>query len=257
MAWIPLGDRYLDLLRDDLTRPVDGDDPKEVIEGRAWPKEALTMVGRPRLDNLREVIKQIVQWKVPGDLIELGVWRGGASIFMRACLFVHDDKTRDVWVADSFEGLPPPDPSYILDQGDDHHTKDDLKVSLEEVQENFRKYNLLDNQVQFLRGYFKDSLPKAPIERLSLIRLDADMYGSTWEALVHLYPKLSVSGYVIVDDYAIWGAHFAVNDYLEAIGEFVQLVKVDHSCWYWQKTKTTEVPAEGLLPRSSLPTTRW
>jgi O-methyltransferase len=81
------------------------------------------------------------------------------------------------------------------------HKARELAVSLEQVKANFDRYGLLDDQVRFLKGWFRDTLPVAPIERLAVLRLDGDMYESPMDTLVNLYPKLSEGGYVIVDDY--------------------------------------------------------
>ena len=121
---------------------------------------------------------------------------------MRALLKAYAVKDRLVWVADSFKGLPVPNPEkYPADTGDRLHEFKELAVPLDQVKSNFAKYGLLDNQVRFLKGWFRDTLPNAPVEQLAIIRLDGDMYESTMEALVHLYPKLSRGGYSIVDDY--------------------------------------------------------
>src|SRR5262249_48778679 len=139
---------------------------------------------------------------VPGDFIETGVWRGGACIFARAVLRAYGDPERKVWVADSFEGLPKPDAAkYPADRGSRLYRQAHLAVSLEEVTANFARYNMLDDRVVFLRGWFRDTLPTAPIEKLAVLRLDGDLYESTMEALSHLYDRVSVGGYVIVDDY--------------------------------------------------------
>src|SRR4029077_10071518 len=107
-----------------------------------------------------------------------------------------------VWVADSFTGLPPPDAArYPHDRGDRLHEFPQLAVTLERVRENFRRYGLLDDQVRLLPGWFRDTLPAAPIERLAVLRLDGDLYESTIRALESLYYRLSVGGYIIVDDY--------------------------------------------------------
>ena len=90
-------------------------------------------------------------------------------------------------------------------------------TSYEEVRERFARYGLLDEQVRFLRGWFRDTLPSAPIERLALLRLDGDLYDSTYDTLAALYPRVSVGGYVIIDDYdAVDECREAVHDYLEA-----------------------------------------
>ena len=129
---------------------------------------------------------------VPGDLIETGVWRGGATILMRAILKARGVTDRVVWVADSFAGLPAPNAArYPLDAGINLHRFPQLAVTLERVQDNFRRYGLLDDQVRFLKGWFRDTLPAAPIERLAVLRLDGDLYESTIQALESLYDKLS------------------------------------------------------------------
>lgn len=169
--------------------------------GTDWPSRAHTMIGTQRLKNIQELAEIVIKNKIPGDFIETGVWRGGATIFMRAILKAYNIKDKNVWVADSFEGLPSPNPAlYSADKEDLHYTHPELSVSLEQVQENFKKYDLLDDQVKFLKGWFKDTLPTAPIEQLSLLRLDGDMYESTIDSLNALYPKLSQGGYVIFDD---------------------------------------------------------
>ena len=117
---------------------------------------------------------------------------------MRAILKSYQIHDRKVWVADSFEGLPIPDPQkYPADTGDRLHEFSELAVSLEQVQSNFAKYDLLDSQVTFLKGWFRDTLPKAPIKKLAVIRLDGDMYESTMDAFVNLYPKLSLAPIII------------------------------------------------------------
>lgn len=218
-----------------LVERVHGDD-RLTEEGRDWPLEAETMIGLRRLDNIQGCVRTIVGDDVPGDLIETGVWRGGASIFMRAALAAYGDGTRTVWVADSFEGLPPPDPAHPVDAGDRHHVRSQLAVSLAEVQANFRRYGLLDDRVRFLKGWFKETLPDAPIDRLSLLRLDGDMYGSTMDALTALYDRVSPGGFVIVDDYALRGAREAVTDFRRDRGITDTLEEIDWTGVFWRRS---------------------
>jgi len=152
-------------------------------EGRDWPAEAETMVGLKRLENLEAIIVDVFRRDVPGDLVETGVWRGGASIFMRGVLKALGDPYRKVWLCDSFRGLPPPSPEkYAADAGDRHHTYEELAVTQEQVRANFARYGLLDERVEFVAGWFRDTLPSAPISRISVLRLDGDMYESTTTA---------------------------------------------------------------------------
>lgn len=207
------------------------------LDGRDWPAGAHTMLGMKRLENLQFCIDDVLSNGVPGDLIETGVWRGGATIFMRAILKERGVTDRVVWAADSFNGLPPPDAEkYPADAGDPHHTIKLLAVPLEEVKANFAKYGLLDDQVKFLQGWFSDTLPRAPIRSLAVIRLDGDMYSSTMDAVTALYPKLSRGGYLIVDDYELPGCRQAIADYRAANRITEEIREIDGSAVYWQRS---------------------
>ncbi|HKE55741.1 MAG TPA: TylF/MycF family methyltransferase [Pyrinomonadaceae bacterium] len=239
---------YLDLMKRALMNSIYKDpniaegwppefDEERRANGLDWPRDAHTMIGLKRLDNIQTCAEQVIRDGIPGDFIETGVWRGGACIFMRAILKAYQVTDRFVWVADSFAGLPTPNvEKYPDDEGDQLSTIDFLAVSLETVQGNFRAYGLLDQQVKFLKGWFRDTLPLAPVERLALLRLDGDMYESTTDALVNLYPKLSPGGYCIIDDYGtFYSCRKAVHDYREAhrIDEPVQ--EIDSDGVFWQK----------------------
>jgi len=190
-------------------------DAEARFEGRDWPGEAETMIGMRRLDHLQKCIEDILEREVPGDLVEAGVWRGGASIFMRAVLAAFGDTSMRVWVADSFQGLPRPDPEkYPADTGDRHWTAPGLAIPLETVQANFAKYGLLDERVIFLPGWFSETLPSAEIGEIALLRCDGDMYSSTTDILDSLYSRVAPGGYVIVDDYwEVEGCRMAVDDF--------------------------------------------
>jgi O-methyltransferase len=195
------------------------------------------MIGRKRLDNLQSCVESVLTEGVEGDFIETGVWRGGSCIFMRAILAAHGVHDRRVFVADSFAGLPEPDgDKYPEDKGDTHHIHDRLAISREQVAANFEKYGLLDDQVVFLKGWFKDTLPNAPIEKLAVLRLDGDMYESTMDALESLYPKLSPGGYCIIDDYSLPGCEKAVADYRARHGIEDEIQTIDWTGSYWQKS---------------------
>lgn len=209
---------------------------EERREGRIWPRCADTMIGLKRLDNLHHCVETVLREGVPGDLIETGVWRGGSCILMRGILAARGDRTRRVFVADSFAGLPPPDAAtWPADRGDRHFAIPGLAIPREEVEGNFRRYGLLDDRVVFLEGWFKDTLPRAPVERLAVLRLDGDMYGSTMDALVNLYPKLSPGGFCIVDDHALEGCRAAVADYRREHAVTEEILPIDWTGAYWRK----------------------
>lgn len=234
--WRPVA-RLLASRRLELVRVVSAQNLEKRVDGRDWPSDAETMIGLARLDNLQECTLSVLSDGVPGDLIETGVWRGGACILMRAILKVKSETRRVVWVADSFQGLPRPDSHrYPADAADHHWMHSPLAVDLEQVRANFSKYGLLDDQVRFLAGWFRDTLPTAPIERLAVLRMDGDMYESTMDALTNLYPKLSVGGYAIADDYgAVPGCRTAVDEYRSRhnIGE--ELHRIDWTGVFWRR----------------------
>ncbi len=207
--------------------------------GMDWPSKAYTMVGIERLNNIEYCAKVILQEGILGDFIETGVWRGGSTIFMRAVLKAYGDQQRSVWVADSFEGMPKPNAQdYPADKKFDLSMWKTLAVSAEEVRNNFKRFELLDDQVKFLEGWFSETLPSAPIEQLSLIRLDGDLYESTMDALNHLYAKLSPGGFVIVDDYhCAEPCKQAVDDFRNKHAITEEIVGVDWSAIYWRKGK--------------------
>lgn len=207
--------------------------------GADWPARAETMVGLKRLANVRFCVENVLADDVPGDLLEAGVWRGGTSIFMRGILAAHGVADRKVWLADSFQGLPAPDTArFPADRDLDLSENKYLSVGVKQVRSNFERYELLDDQVEFIVGWFRDSLPNAPIGDLSVLRVDGDLYESTIEVLEPLYPKLNVGGYCIVDDYGtIPACASAVRDYRERNGITEEIVDVDGRGIYWRKTK--------------------
>lgn len=219
-----------------LVRLEDVDDDARRMEGRDWPLFGHTMVGVKRLDNVRECVEDVLRREVPGDLIETGVWRGGTAIFMRGILEAHGATDRRVWVADSFAGMPRPDGArYAADAGSVAFREEQVAVALEEVQDSFRRYGLLDDQVVFLEGWFRDTLPRLHGERWAIARLDGDMYESTTDALTNLYPNLSAGGYLIVDDYSLDYCRQAVHDYRAAHGIDEPIMKIDWTGVYWRK----------------------
>lgn len=212
------------------------DHEQQRAQGADWPLFAQTMVGLHRLDNLRWCIERLTADGIPGDLIETGVWRGGAAIFMRGVLKAHGITDRTVWVADSFRGLPPPDSGrYPADAEGNWHVADHLAVSVAEVRENFRRYGLLDDQVNFVEGWFRDTLPVLRDRAWALVRLDGDMYESTMDGLRNLYPGLSPGGFLVVDDYQIDVCREAVTDFRREQDITEPIERIDWTGAFWRK----------------------
>lgn len=182
------------------------------------------------------MVERTIQENVPGDYIETGVWRGGACILMRGILAAYGITDRWVYCADTFVGLPRPDPKFPADKRDRLYLFRELAVSEDAVRRNFAAYDLLDDKIVFLKGLFADTLPKLSNRAFALIRLDGDMYGSTWDALINLYDRVSPSGFVIIDDYGgLRNCARAVHDFLDQRGLRVKIQPIDESCVWWQK----------------------
>lgn len=218
--------------------------PREVYEiGRGWPEGFLplgeTMIGMARLDNVQQCVEDALANGVEGDLIEAGVWRGGTTIFMRGILKAHDVHDRRVVVADSFAGLPAPDAEkYPADEGVDLSGIASLAVPVKNVRAHFHRYSLLDDQVEFVEGWFRDTLPALSDRKWAVIRLDGDLYESTMDGLERLYPNLSVGGYLIMDDYGGYkSCREAVHDYRNKHGIEEPIQQVDWTGAYWRRER--------------------
>jgi hypothetical protein len=207
-------------------------------QGLDWPLFGLTMVGLRRLNNIQECTEDVIAKNVPGAFVETGVWRGGSSILAKAVFRHHGADDRIVWCCDSFEGMPiPKDADIALQKNADFSDRDYLIATEEQVANNFRKFDLLDSNVRFLKGWFCDTLPTAPIEQIAILRMDGDLYESTMDALKNLYAKVSTGGYIIVDDYKSWnGCRTAIDEFRQLHGIEDEIMEIDAHAVFWRKT---------------------
>jgi hypothetical protein len=207
------------------------------VQGKPYILEdnrAVSLIGLPRLHHLRHLVERVIADDVPGDLMECGVWRGGAGIMMRATLVAHGVSDRRVWLADSFQGLPQTDvETYPLDE-EWTAMAGRLAVSVDAVRRNVEAYGLLDETVHFLEGWFQDTLPTAPIEQLALLRLDGDLQESTHTALANLYHRVSPGGFVVIDDYQFASCRSAVDTFRSDHGITAELHHIDWCATFWQ-----------------------
>lgn len=198
-----------------------------------------TQVGLLRLDHLERCAEQVFAERVPGDFLEAGVCRGGASIFMRGLQCAWNEPDRRVWLADSFAGVPPPSAAPDVEANLDLSEAQQpwLACDLETVRSHFVRYGLLDGHVRFLPGWFHRTLPNAPVESLAILRVDADLYSSTSEALEHLYGRLSPGGFVTIDDYGALGpCRQAVDEFRARHAIVDPLERIDWTAVAWRKT---------------------
>ncbi|MFI0431904.1 MAG: PqqD family peptide modification chaperone [Candidatus Nanopelagicales bacterium] len=204
--------------------------------GADLPPHAMTMIGLHRMRNIRDLVTSVIQEGVPGDLMECGVWRGGATIFMRGLLRAYQVDDRRVWAADSFQGLPTAKTAQFPLDAEWEPAAGRLAVPLEAVRRNFAAFDLLDDQVQFLPGWFSESLPAAPIEQLAVLRLDGDLQESTRDALVHLYDQVAPGGFVIIDDFVFESCRTAVLEFRTERGITDPIQHADWTGVWWRKT---------------------
>jgi O-methyltransferase len=220
------------------------------VMGSDWPYSGLTMVGLQRLDDLQACVESIVGDGVEGDLIEAGAWRGGASILARATLDSLGADDRTVWVADSFRGLPEPDPGFPEDRHLDLSRVDFLAVPAAEVRAHFARFGC-EQGVRLVEGFFDQTLPELRGRHWSLVRLDGDTYEATWVGLDSLYPGLSLGGYLIVDDFGlIPECRAAVHDYRREHRISEPLEEVDWNGVRWRR-ESGSGPGPASAPEAS------
>ena len=218
--------------------------------GFDWPYNALSMAGLLRLDDLEQCVKTIVSEHVEGDLLEAGVWRGGAALLMRAALAAYGgDQQRTVVLADSFQGFTRSNETNRMIAGTDANgleqilrDYDFLAVSRPEVELILARLGYKEG-FEFIEGFFEDTMPSLKGQRRwSLIRLDGDTYSATRACLDALYDDLVDGGFVIVDDYRfVEECRRAVDEFREERGIEDPLVSVDWTCVRWRKGSSAEL----------------
>lgn len=189
--------------------------------------QPLTMLSLERiLANIRAV-DHVIANKVPGDIVECGVWRGGSSMSMALAL---QGERRNLWMYDTYQGMTDATEadlshdglkaSELLEAAKDREIAEQSLVrafaSLENVQRNMLSTGYPAELVKFIKGPVEQTIPQEVPQQIALLRIDTDWYESTRHELVHLYPRLSTGGILIIDDYGHWqGARKAVDEYFE------------------------------------------
>ena len=202
-----------------------------------------TMTALERLYSLYKCVEYIAAARIAGDLAECGVWRGGSCMLMALGLIRASDDSRRIYMYDTFEGHPQPDPEKDVDlwgnRGiDEWHRQEEAGTlgewgvaSLAEVRGTFLSTGYPAERLIFVEGMVETTVPANTPANLALLRLDTDWYDSTRVALRHLYPKLVQGGVLIIDDYGHYrGQRQAVDEYFAEIGEKPLLHRIDYSC---------------------------
>lgn len=198
-----------------------------------------TMTSPERIASLCAAVRHVVRAKIPGDIVECGVWKGGSMMAAARTLIKEGDSARRLHLFDTFEGMTPPGAADVSIDGDSAarllaiSPKQDLVWAhspLEEARKAVLSTGYDPDKISFVKGRVEDTIPAQAPARIALLRLDTDWYESTRHELVHLYPRLVPGGVLIIDDYGHWkGARKAVDEYLAENGISLLLNRVDYT----------------------------
>jgi O-methyltransferase len=215
---------------------ADLSDSERAIVFAAQP---FTQTGDARLATMVEAVKYIVKNRIPGDLAECGVWRGGSMMVAAKTLLALGDVSRRLFLYDTFEGMSEPSNKDLDFEGNAAAALLRAEIpgegvwaraSLEDVQQNLRSTGYPEDKITYVRGKVEETIPGTLPERLALLRLDTDWYESTTHELQHLYPILSRLGLLIIDDYGHWqGARRAVDEFIATLSQPLYLHRIDYT----------------------------
>jgi hypothetical protein len=200
-----------------------------------------TMTSWERLYALYKSVQYTVENRIPGDLVECGVWRGGSMKLVAHVLHSLGDTNRTLFLYDTFEGMTEPDPAVDIDFSGNEAVNDWREVQrrgvkwayapVEEVQEVIASSRYPMEKVKLVKGRVEETIPATIPASIALLRLDTDWYSSTKHEMEHLYPKLSPQGILILDDYGQYqGARRGVDEYLSKLDKKPLLQRIDYSC---------------------------
>jgi O-methyltransferase len=209
-----------------------------------------TMTSNERISALCHAVRYVARSNISGDIVECGVWRGG-SVMAAAMTLLSERETRALHLYDTFEGMPPPAPidrriiggksaSEILKESD----KSSVfwaYATLDEVRANLASTGYPQDLVHFIQGKVEETIPKMAPEKISVLRLDTDWYESTKWELIHLYPRLSIGGVLIIDDYGFWeGSQQATDEYIRERQLPILLQRIDSEARIAVKIEASE-----------------
>lgn len=200
-----------------------------------------TMTSPERIFALCEAVKYIVSNQIPGDIVECGVWKGGSMMAVAETLISLSDRSRHLYLFDTFEGMTPPsdkDQDIAGNQALDllqQQDKQDSKsiwcyAGIEEVKQALATTKYDDEKIHLIKGKVEDTIPHQAPSNIALLRLDTDWYESTRHELIHLFPRLAPGGVIIIDDYGHWqGARKAVDEYIQENKIPLLLNRIDYT----------------------------
>ena len=234
-------DRYLN--RSDLEKDKEFQDLYSKVGTR---KSKYTLTSMERCYSLYKAIQYITKGNILGDIVECGVWRGGSAMLAALTLIKNQQTHRKIYLYDTYEGMPEPTDKDIDIHGVPYRLlwkkeKEFLSVSLDEVKKNIFSTGYPKENIIFVKGMVQDTIPNTVPKQIALLRLDTDLYESTYHELFHLYPKTTSQGIIIIDDYGHFqGSQEATEKYLSQNPQKVLLHRIDYSCRVWIKPSPTQ-----------------
>lgn len=202
---------------------------------------AFTMTSPLRIVHLMHSVEYISENRLPGAVVECGVWRGGSMMVVANTLIRIKSADRRLFLYDTFDGMTPPDEIDKRHDGVsavqllEEHPKTQTDVNwayatFEDVEANIQSTDYPRELVHFVKGKVEDTVPKSAPDKIALLRLDTDWYASTAHELKHLYPRVVSGGVIIIDDYGWWqGARRAVDEYFNCLPFKPLLNRVDET----------------------------
>jgi len=202
--------------------------------------KAYTLTSEERVAALLNAVRYLTEHKIPGDIAECGVWRGGSMMAVALALMSHNDLSRNLYLYDTFEGMSEPteqDKSLRGESAKSLLNRDPVGTgiwcfaSIEDVRTNILSTGYPQEKVHLIKGKVEETIPSILPTRLALLRLDTDWYESTKHELIHLFPLVDSRGLLIIDDYGHWqGARKATDEYLIEHKLNLYLHRVDYTC---------------------------
>lgn len=196
-----------------------------------------TLTSAERIYALVQAVRYVCSRPISGDIVECGVWKGGSMAAVAMTLLQLNEHTRDLYLFDTFEGMPEPtsrDVDYMGQAASDVLARDHgfkcTNAPLEQVRTVLYATGYPQERIHFVQGRVEDTIPSSAPDSVALLRLDTDWYGSTKHELVHLFPRLSSAGVILIDDYGHWkGAREACDEYFAKNHIPILLNRIDYT----------------------------
>jgi hypothetical protein len=199
-----------------------------------------SMATKHRLASMIDAVRYVVEAKIPGAIVECGVWRGANMVLAARVLHELRAADRPLFLYDTFEGMSAPTPEdrdYTGVAAEQHLAAQEkgtgvwCEASLEDVRANMAATSYPAEHIHLIKGMVEHTIPDTIPDTIALLRLDTDWYASTKHELEQLYPRLQPGGVLIIDDYGHWqGARQAVDEYFSSIGVVPLLSRIDCTC---------------------------